>query len=142
MCFFIIVLQKSLCKKLSVLRGFHLTATELRSYPTEAYITPRLQLRSTSHLVPIVTWHNRIILFILLLFYLSSQIVLTNVFQIYGTDQDIRFLVPYLCWATVRNGNSISASFTEDTIKTLDQRLFLLFFKQFGSCFGLFVIAG
>jgi hypothetical protein len=56
MCFFIIVLQKSLCKKLSVLRGFHLTATELRSYPTKAYITLRLQLRSTSHLVPEKTY--------------------------------------------------------------------------------------
>ena len=33
------------------------------------------------------------------------------------TDQDIAILVPDSCLSTVRNGNSISADFTENTIR-------------------------
>jgi len=33
------------------------------------------------------------------------------------TEQDIVFLVPDSCRAMVRNGNSITADFTEDTIE-------------------------
>jgi hypothetical protein len=36
------------------------------------------------------------------------------------TDQDIEFRISDSCWATVRNGNSISVDFTEDTIKNDD----------------------
>ena len=38
------------------------------------------------------------------------------------------FLVPDSCRATERNGNSIRADVTDDS------------FRQFGSCFGLFII--
>ena len=44
------------------------------------------------------------------------------------TDQDIVLLIPYSCWAMVRNSNSINKDFTEDTITTwLERCLFLLF---------------
>ena len=43
-------------------------------------------------------------------------------------DQDVVFLVPDPCWATVRIGNSRNAEVTEDTKKKwLKQHLFLLF---------------
>ena len=44
-----------------------------------------------------------------------------------ATDQDIAFVVPDTCRATIRNGNSIGADFSENIINTLlEQRLFLL----------------
>ena len=44
-------------------------------------------------------------------------------------DDDIAFLVPSSYWATVRNGNTISADLTENINKTirLERRLLLLF---------------
>jgi hypothetical protein len=54
------------------------------------------------------------------------------------TDQDIAFLVPDSCWAMVRNGNSISADFTEDTIKNNENNAL---FWQYGSCVGFSNIA-
>jgi hypothetical protein len=55
------------------------------------------------------------------------------------TDQDIAFLVSEACWATVKNGNSMSVHLTEDTIKkTMRTTLVCALFRQFGSCFGDF----
>ena len=54
-------------------------------------------------------------------------------------DQNIAFLVPYSCWATERNGNSISANVP---LKTFRTTFVSAIFRQFGSCFGLFDIAG
>ena len=49
------------------------------------------------------------------------------------------FLVPESCRATEGNDNSISGDITDDTIEKRQERhLFQLFFRQFGSCFGLF----
>jgi hypothetical protein len=45
-----------------------------------------------------------------------------------ATDQDITFLVPDSCRATIRNGNSISGDVSENIIKKLlERRLFMLF---------------
>jgi hypothetical protein len=35
------------------------------------------------------------------------------------TDQNIAFLVPDSCWATERNGNSISADVTDDVFENV-----------------------
>ena len=49
------------------------------------------------------------------------------------TDQDIAFLVPGSCRATIGNGNSIRVAFAESTIKKrLERRLFLLFLDNLG----------
>ena len=76
----------------------------------------------------------------------AFKIVLTGyIFVKYKvTDQDIVFLVPDSCWAGVKNCNSISMDITEDTIikKRLNWHWCLLSFRQYGSCFGLFDIAG
>ena len=69
---------------------------------------------------------------VLVLFELSNCIDWINVcYIVYSqsvTDQDIVFLVPDPCWATVRIGNSRNAEVTEDTNKKLlKQHLFLLF---------------
>ena len=49
---------------------------------------------------------------------LFEQSICIDIFLGYTvTDQDIAFLVPDSCWATVRNSNSIIVDFTEDTIK-------------------------
>jgi hypothetical protein len=58
------------------------------------------------------------------------------------TDQDIDFLVPDSCWGMVRNGNSINADVTEDTINIIRTMLVSALLRQFGHCFGLFDIAG
>ena len=42
----------------------------------------------------------------------------------------------------VGNGNSINADITEDTIKPDQNDAFFALLIQYGSCFGLFVIAG
>ena len=47
--------------------------------------------------------------------------------------EDIVFLIPDTCIATVRNGSNICKDFIEDTIGPLN---------NFGSCFELFDIAG
>jgi len=52
------------------------------------------------------------------------------------------FLVPGSCRATERNGNSISADVTYDTIENDLEMLVSALFRQFGSCFELFDIAG
>ena len=72
------------------------------------------------------------------LFYLV--LVLFDKFLLYlVTDQQIIFLVPDSCWVTVRNGNSISADFSEDTIKKPIRRMLVFaHFRQFSSCFGSF----
>ena len=49
-------------------------------------------------------------------FYLSSQTALTGYLYTI-TDQNIAFLVPGSCRATIRNGNSISADVVENTIE-------------------------
>jgi len=49
------------------------------------------------------------------------------------------FLVPVSCWATVRNGNSISADFTEDAIENYYNDTVSAIFRQFDTCFGYFV---
>ena len=51
-------------------------------------------------------------------------------------------LVPDSCRATDRNGNSISADVTEDTNENDYDNACFSYFKQFGSCFGLFDIEG
>jgi hypothetical protein len=55
------------------------------------------------------------------------------------TDQDIVFLVPDSCWATLINGNSTRPVFTEDTVKTIRTTLFSALFRQFNSCFVCFL---
>ena len=50
--------------------------------------------------------------------------------------QDIVLLVPDSCRATVRNGNSISTDFKEDTIKN---NFFLLFLLNMAVVSGLFI---
>jgi hypothetical protein len=42
----------------------------------------------------------------------------------------------------VRNGNSINADVTEDTINIIRTMLVSALLRQFGHCFGLFDIAG
>ena len=83
-----------------------------------------------------------IVIFIMYLFCLRNQIALTGYFFIYKvTDEDVVFLEPDSCRARVRNGNS--SDFSEDTIKTrLERRFISSPFRQFGSCFGVFDIAG
>ena len=49
------------------------------------------------------------------------------------------FLVPDSCRVTVKNGNSINMDFT---LKTIRMTIASVLFRQFGSCFGLFDIAG
>ena len=67
--------------------------------------------------------------FYLTLVYSSSQIALTGektVLQV--MEQEIVFLVPDSCRATVKNGNNVSANLTEDAIET----------DQNNCCFMLF----
>jgi hypothetical protein len=55
------------------------------------------------------------------------------------------FLVPDPCTATARNGNSIGADVTNDANENyicIRMMLVLAIFRQFGSWFGLFDIAG
>jgi len=47
------------------------------------------------------------------------------------TDQNIAFLIPDSCRATVRKGNSISVDVVEDTRKRSERRLFLTTWKLF-----------
>jgi hypothetical protein len=54
------------------------------------------------------------------------------------TDQDITFLVPDSCTATVKNANSVSVDVWMDITKTMIRTtLMFALFRQFGSCFGL-----
>ena len=55
------------------------------------------------------------------------------------TDQNIIVLVPDSCWATIINGNSTRADFTEDTVKTIRTTLVSALFKQFNSCLVCFL---
>ena len=49
----------------------------------------------------------------------------------YLLHMGIILLVPDSCWSTIRNGNSISADLTEDTIKKwIERLLFLLFWHN------------
>ena len=48
------------------------------------------------------------------------------------------FLVPDSCSATIINGNSTRADFTEDTVKTIRTTLVSALFRQFNSCFVCF----
>ena len=48
-------------------------------------------------------------------------------------------LVPVSCWATIRNGNSISADFTEDIIENYYNDTVSAIFRQIGIYFGYFV---
>jgi len=55
------------------------------------------------------------------------------------TDQNRAFLVSDSCGATVRNGNSISADFSEDMIKKpIRMTLISASFRQFGWFFVFF----
>jgi hypothetical protein len=56
-------------------------------------------------------------LFILYFVYLSIHIALVGYILLYAvTDQAIILLVPDSCWAMARNGNIISAFFTEKRV--------------------------
>jgi hypothetical protein len=63
---------------------------------------------------------------------------------IYVTDQDIDFLVPDSCRATVKNGNSISKDMNRGhhIENYYNDTCFLQFSGHFGSCFWHFDIAG
>ena len=71
---------------------------------------------------------------------MSRQFHCFHIVFVYAVaDLDIRFfLEPGSCWATVRNGNSISTDVTEFTIKTIRTMLVSGLFRQFGSCLGGF----
>jgi len=58
----------------------------------------------------------------------------------HGPNND--FVVPEACRATVRNCNSISADFVRTSLKMIRTTLISAIFRQFGSCFGLFIIEG
>lgn len=82
-----------------------------------AYLTFRFCKTNTLfyvHLKDNVIW----IALILPLFFWTSNISMTGYILLYtDIDQDLVFLVHDLCWTMIRNGNSISADFTEDAIK-------------------------
>ena len=62
------------------------------------------------------------------MFYLRSQFALTGyMYVLYGTDQDIIFSGTWM----VRNGNSLSANFSEDTIKTIRTTLVSALYRHF-----------
>jgi len=52
------------------------------------------------------------------------------------------FLEPYSRRATERNGNSISADVTDHNNEKIRTNQVSDIFRQFGSCFGIFDIAG
>ena len=56
------------------------------------------------------------------------------------TDQDVAFLVPDSCTATVKNANSIRVEVWMDIAKTkIRTTLMFALFRQFGCCFGFFL---
>ena len=59
-----------------------------------------------------------------------------------GHGPNKAFLVLDSCRTTERNGNSISADITDDTIENNKDDLVSVIFGQFGWCFGLFDTEG
>jgi hypothetical protein len=55
------------------------------------------------------------------------------------TDQDVAFLVPDSCTATIKNAISINVDVWMDIAKTMIRTtLMFALFRQFGCCFGFF----
>ena len=64
------------------------------------------------------------------------------VFVIYVTDQNIAFLVPDSCWATERNGNSISADVTDGAFENVQNDAYFSYIQTIYQLFWTFDIAG